>query len=142
MGNFELWRYDSYLHWFGNGVVGNPVTVIPPAGERWYVVGVRCSMVSDATAVNRNVFIEYNNGIRQGVRAVCCQVQAASDTRSYSFYGGFGYFIVDVIAHANISLFQPCVITSTLWLTLNAESLQAGDQFTNISAVIFRCIDI
>lgn len=115
-----------------NPGAGNPLDIIAPGGEEWRLHSIRVVFTTDATVVNRQVFLQWYNGITFGAQIWHNVNQAASLARTYHFIDWFTGVPFTTLSHFILPMGNGSLIDGIEYLRISADNLQAGDAFTDI----------
>lgn len=107
---------------------GAEISETVPADARWRLMGVGLTLVTDATAANREVRLVIDDGTTIIAEIPAGVTQVASETRRYSFGAGFprgaGAQSLNVIAPL-----PPVVLGAGYRVRTLTTNLQAGDNY-------------
>lgn len=114
--------------------------VLPvPSNEKWEILAVTYTLVTDANAANRIVGIEFDlGGAGTGFNAFAKTTQAASLTRHYTFAQFAGMLADTDGVHVMAPMPGGMVLGSAGELRSSIRNIQVGDQLTAIEAIIKR----
>lgn len=116
-----------------NPGAGLPVDIIAAAGYYYLVEGIICRLVTDATVINRQVWLEYQNGTYSVGRIWSTNMHAASATVYYT-WSRFSNFNSQNASNFNHNGLRDGVLIDGIYgLRISADSLQAGDVFDQIA---------
>lgn len=119
-----------------NPAAGAEITGAVPGGQMWRVIGCSFILVTDATAANRTVTIQFGGNVEDGFIAQSGVVQAASQTRFYNFTA-LGFQPSAAVGNNIMAPMPPEVymVGSETFTTITAN-LQAGDNFGSMKLFV------
>jgi hypothetical protein len=124
-----------------NPAAGTGIVLRSFDGMRFRVFGLRCRLTTDANIANRRVTWAVWNGVLSGVVYMCFNSLPDGDSRVYDFIPRFGR--VDYVGPigCDVPFCLDIEFTYTNYLSISANGIQVGDQFSEISWTRMEWID-
>jgi len=125
----------------GNPAAGSGGVILftVPAGKIWKLLGLRVNLVTDANAGNRTVYfdIDPSGASQHYFEMVANFTQPASQTAVYSVVpGGISLgTVIGTIQRGTIATGTNILMPAGTTITMNIDTVKAGDQISNISGV-------
>lgn len=107
---------------------GAEISETVPTGARWKILGIRATLVTDATAISRRVRAQIDDGVTTITEGVCTGAQTASLTVGYTI-AKFGADYGVISTSAMVFLPQEQILPGASRIRTATDNLQAADNW-------------
>jgi len=128
-----------FLHAAPNPAAGAEAVITVPARRRWRIHSIRFALVTDATAVARDLGLIFSDGSNEIFRLYQDQSQIQSLTRYYQFFIlPFAPFTVSTQIYVWL---PPLILPAASTITTTTTNIQAGDDYGTPQVLVEEWID-
>lgn len=122
-------------------VAGTQIDLGLLTNVRRRLITVRCTLVTDATAVNRSVYLALLFGGTEIVRLVSGVLQTATQTINYNFSSGGPDRTTAFNNEVMVGMPNELWVNDSFTAEINAINLQAGDNFSTALQMVEEWIE-